>query len=148
MTLPRPRPGLIIRHAFLWDHERTAGRDEAAKARPCAIVVATETDRQGEIRVIVAPITHSPPDDPAGSLEIPPDVAAALGLDGDRAWLRCDQINRFTWPGFDLRPLPGKPGVFHYGMLPRGLFEALRQGILALDRRRKLAVIDRDDAVP
>lgn len=31
MSLPVPRPGLVIRCAFLWSHEAAAGAEEAAK---------------------------------------------------------------------------------------------------------------------
>ena len=90
MTFPAPRPGLVIRYSFLWSEERDAGTEEGAKDRPCAIVVAARRDEHSGIRVLVAPITHAPPDDPRDSLEIPGDVAKALGLDGERHWLRLD----------------------------------------------------------
>lgn len=40
MSLPDPKPGLVIRYGFLWSDERAGGAVEAAKDRPCAIVVA------------------------------------------------------------------------------------------------------------
>jgi len=145
MSLPVPRPGLVIRYGFLWSHERTQGAAEAAKDRPCAIVVAARRQANGDIQTIVAPITHSPPDDPTASLEIPPAICRSLGLDGGRHWLRLDELNRFAWPGFDLRPLPGQPGRYDYGMLPRGLFEQLRDGILARQRARAGRIVSRDE---
>lgn len=135
MTFPAPRPGLVIRYSFLWSHEQDAGADEGAKDRPCAIVVAATVDATGEVRTIVAPITHRPPAESLDSIEIPSQVCAQLGLDAGRHWLRLDELNRFTWPGFDLRPIPGKAGQIAYGMLPPGLFEQLRQGII----RRQMA---------
>ncbi len=42
-----------------------------------------------------------------------------------------DELNRFTWPGYDLRPRPDDPNRYEYGMLPAPLFEALRKAILA-----------------
>ena len=142
MKLPGPRPGLVIRYSFLWSAEADRGFVEGKKDRPCAIVVATTKDGQGDIQTIVAPITHSPPDDPATSLEIPAQVCRMLGLDAGRHWLRLDELNRFVWPGFDLRPRPN--GRYDYGMLPPGLFEQLRQGILALQRARKGRVVGRE----
>jgi hypothetical protein len=143
VTFPAPKPGLVIRFSFLWSDEKDAGAVEGAKDRPCAIVVATRTDAHGDIRTLVAPITHAPPDDPADSLEVPPDVAKSLGLDGGRHWLRFDELNRFSWPGYDLRPIPGKPGRYDYGMLPRALFEALKQGVLARQRAKRGRTQDR-----
>ena len=119
----------MIRYSFLWSHEKDAGADEGSKDRPCAIVVAAASEG-GDIRIIVAPITHAPLDDPSDSIEMPMGVSRALGLDGARHWLRLDELNRFTWPGFDLRPIPGSGGDYAYGMLPPELFEQLRAGIL------------------
>jgi hypothetical protein len=144
VSFPAPRPGLVIRYAFLWSHERDAGADEAAKDRPCAIVVAARRADDGEIRALVAPITHAPPDDLRDSLEIPPAACRSLGLDKGRHWLRLDELNRFTWPGYDLRPIPGRPGEYAYGMLPQPLFEALRQGILDRQLARRAKTQPRD----
>jgi hypothetical protein len=51
LKLPEPRPGLVIRYGFLWSHEAEAGAEEAAKDRPCAIVVAARRQENGEIGV-------------------------------------------------------------------------------------------------
>lgn len=144
MSLPVPTPGLIIRYGFLWSHERDGGAEEARKDRPCTIVIAAGRDARGEIRVILAPITHEPPVDAAAALEIPAAVCRRLGLDGRRQWLRFDELNRFVWPGFDLRPLPGRPGEYAYGTLPRDLFEALRKGIVERQRAGRGLIIVRD----
>jgi hypothetical protein len=132
VRIPAPRPGLVIRDAFLWSHERDAGADEAAKERPCAVVVATP----GGLRTIVAPITNLQPEDPSASIEIPNAVCRALGLDEGRHWLRVEELNRFVWPGYDLRPIPRRPETCVYGMLPRGLFEQFREAIVARQRSR------------
>ena len=78
-------------------------------------------------------------------MEIPPAICRALGLDAGRHWLRMDELNRFTWPGFDLRAIPGRAGEYAYGMLPHGLFEQLRQGILALQVAKQTRVQSRDE---
>ena len=143
MTIPTPRPGLVIRYAFLWSHERDAGAIEGSKDRPCAIVVALPRDANGHIGTIVAPITHRPPGDIDASLEIPAAVCRSLGPDDGRHWIRFDELNRFFWPGYDLRPRPN--GSYEYGMLPQGLFEQLRQGILARQRNRKGRILTRAD---
>ena len=137
MTFPAPKQGLVIRYAFLWSHERDAGADEGSKDRPCAIVVATSLKPDGEIQVIVSPITHRPAEDSNASIEIPRAVCRSLGLDAGRHWLRLEELNRFSWPGFDLRPIPGRGGDIAYSMLPPALFEALRKGILARQAKLK-----------
>ncbi len=143
MSLPTPRIGLVIRYNFLWSHEQAAGKDDATKDRPAAIVVATRQEG-GEVRVIVAPITHEPPADAQDSIEIPARIGVALGLDNHPQWFRLDELNRFTWPGYDLRPVPRSPRRYDYGMLPRDLFERLRERLLTRQRTKSASVQDRD----
>jgi len=143
VSIPTPKPGLVIRYSFLWSSEHRQGAAEGSKDRPCAIVVAAPRDDRGNIRTIVAPITHSPPSDPDASLEIPANICRSLGLDDARHWLRFDELNSFLWPGYDLRPRPG--GRYDYGMLPRALFEALRQGILEAQRKKAGRIVNRQE---
>lgn len=144
MTFPAAKPGLVIRYSFLWSHEKDAGAEEGSKDRPCAIVVAARRRDNGDITVIVAPITHAPPADPSDSLQIPTAICRSLGLDGQRHWLRLDELNWFAWPGYDLRTIPGKPGEYAYGMLPQPLFEQLRTAILARQKAKALNIQGRD----
>jgi hypothetical protein len=145
MSLPIPKPGLVIRYSFLWSNEKAKGAVEGSKDRPCAIVVAAKRAAEGGIDTIVAPITHQPPEDPAASIEIPAATCKSLGLDSGRHWLRLDELNRFAWPGFDLRPIPGSPDKYEYGMLPPGLFQQLREGILARQKERAGRIIPRNE---
>ena len=143
MSFPIPKPGLVIRYSFLWSNEAKTAT-EGIKDRPCAIVVAVRRDPNGEIDTVVAPITHRAPEDPTASIEIPATTCKSLGLDSGRHWLRLDELNRFAWPGFDLRPIPAKPGRYDYGMLPPKLFRQLRDGILKRQKARAGRVISRD----
>jgi len=95
--VPEPRAGLVVRYSYLWHREHAAGRDEGIKERPCAIVLSVMAEG-GKRRVVVAPITHAPPDNPEEAVEIPADIKARLGLDGDRSWIVITEINRFDWP--------------------------------------------------
>ena len=143
MSFPRPVPGLVIRYGFLWSDEAAAGAEEAVKDRPCAIVLAAQQRDIGETTVIVAPITHAPPTD-NDSVEISAKIARALRLDAGRHWIRLDELNRFAWPGYDLRAIPGKPTEYAYGMLPEPLYQALRRGILARNTRIRAQIRCRD----
>jgi probable addiction module antidote protein len=80
MSFPAPRPGLVVRYGFLWRHEYEVAADEASKDRPCAVVVATSSGHAGDIRVMVSPITHRPPDDPAFITHALGTVAPARGM--------------------------------------------------------------------
>ncbi|CDZ53024.1 hypothetical protein [Neorhizobium galegae] len=58
--------------------------------------------------------------------------------------LRLDELNRFLWPGYDLRPRPDDPSRWDYGMLPKEFFERMRDRIIELDRERKNRIMKRD----
>lgn len=133
MPLPQPAVGLVIHFAFLWLHEQDAGRQQAAKDRPCAIVLLRREIGADTI-VTVAPLTRRPPDDPAVAIEVPQSVKRHLGLDAQRSWIICNEVNEFAWPGFDLRPIPGSRGQYHHGFLPPGLFRVVAERIAALKR--------------
>lgn len=143
MALPAPAPGLVIAYSYLWQDQRRAGAGEGRKTRPCAIVVAT-TDEDGDTRVYVAPITHSKPDDPH-AVEIPRAVKRRLGLDAARSWIVTSELNRFVWPGYDLRPIArDRPDTFAWGFLPVEIFAAVKRGIAANRKGGRLGVSGRE----
>lgn len=143
MALPEPVPGLVISYSYLWHDQHAAGSEEGRKARPCAIVVAAR-DEEGDTKVYVAPITHSKPDDPL-AVELSLSVKRRLGLDDAPSWIVTSELNRFVWPGYDLRPIAReKPEVFAWGFLPVGLFEALKRGIATHRRRQRLRLTPRE----
>jgi len=121
------------------------GHEEGAKDRPCAVVVALQNE-DGKTRVYVLPITHSSPAVGEEAIEIPPLVKTRLGLDAARSWVVLDEANVFAWPGPDLRFLPDKgPQSSAYGFLPPGFFRVVRDRFLAVDRKRKAALVARTD---
>jgi len=137
VTLPEPVPGLVIRYAYLWYSEYEEGREEGTKDRPCAIVAAIRLNENGETRVLVLPITHSPPERAQLAVEIPQRVKERLGLDADRSWAVLSEWNEFTWPGPDLRPVPGADDrAVAYGFLPPRLFAVIREKFLSLIEAR------------
>lgn len=134
MTWPVPQPGLVIRYSYLWQREARRGNEEGAKDRPCAVIVAT-TDAAGHRRVYALPITHSAPVDAETAVEIPLAVKARLGLDGERSWVVVSETNVFSWPGPDLRLVPGRgPESSAYGFLPPAFFRVVRDRFLAIAR--------------
>ena len=144
MALPEPQSGLVIRYAYLWRSEAARGREDGAKDRPCAVVLAVRRDGD-EATVLVAPITHTPPLDPASVIEIPTRAKARLGLDHARSWIVTNEVNVFTWPGPDLRPIdPGNPAKgFAYGYLPRRLAQAMIDSVREQIRARRAALVKR-----
>jgi hypothetical protein len=105
VNIPQPEPGLVIRYSYLWLSEYQAGQEEGTKDRPCAVILALD-DEDGETRVLVLPITHTPPSDPSTAVEIPLQTKQRLGLDFERSWIVLSEANEFFWPGADLRPIP------------------------------------------
>ena len=145
MSLPKPRPGLVISYSYLWAEEHHAGRDEGIKDRPCAIIAARQIIEGREI-VTVVPVTHSPPRDPLLAIEIPPAIKSHLGLDDLRSWIILGETNDFIWPGPDIRPVPGSfPPRFAYGMLPPGFYAHIRGKILELHRSRRILQVRRGE---
>ena len=143
MPLPRPAPGLVIAYAYLWRHERRRGREEGVKSRPCAIVLTVAT-AAGDLVVTAAPITRRKPADARAAVALSPKVKRHLGLDDDASWIVADEVNRFVWPGPDLRPVSARHADrFDYGFLPADVFAELRAKIVAVYRSRGLAVVRR-----
>jgi hypothetical protein len=141
MALPDPRPGLVIRYAYLWRDQFRFGQEEGLKDRPCVIILAVDNLPGGPV-VTVAPITHSPPKRPDEGVEIPSTAKQRLGLDGARSWIVSTEVNRFIWPGPDLRPISRGARVYAFGFVPAGLLQALREQIV---RNRRISLVPRDD---
>ena len=143
MPLPEPAPGLVVCYEYLWRHEHDRGREEAQKARPCVVVMATRREAEGLV-VIVAPITHRLPADRVRAVAIPAATKARLGLNAEQSWVITDEVNRFIWPGADLRPISRqRPSRFDFGMLPPRLFREIRDQIVARARAQQLRVTPR-----
>ena len=142
MALPDPTPGLAIAYAYLWEREARTGQEEGVKDRPCVIILAV-TDRDGDRIVHVAPITHSPPKTAIEAVALPTATKARLGLDDLPSWIVTSELNRFPWPGPDLRPVSrDKPDTFAFGSIPLGL---LSRVIDQIRERRRVRTVPRDD---
>jgi hypothetical protein len=145
VSLPPPKPGLVICYAYLWAREHNRGAEEGLKDRPCAIVAARQIIEGQEV-VTVVPITHTPPAEPADAVEIPSALNAHLGLDHMKSWIVVTETNDFLWPGPDLRPRrDAYPGRFDYGMLPPRFFAHVRDRILQAHLHRKLSRVPRSE---
>ena len=137
-VLPDPQPGLVVAYDYLWRDEALRGQESGGKTRPCVILLAVRK-QAGAIVVTVAPVTHRPPGNAKFALEIPATTKRRLGLDDQRSWIVLHDLNQFVWPGTDLRAVAGGNDSFAYGALPRSLYNALRDRILALFREGPIA---------
>jgi hypothetical protein len=145
VPLPAPEPGLVIRYGYLWHSDYAQGREDGGKDRPCAIIL-TAVNVAGETTVTVLPVTHTPPLVADDTVELPPAVKSRLGLDDAPSWVVVSELNRFLWPGSDLRPVaPATAGRFAYGVLPPGLFRTIRDRFLARARVQRVQLVHRTE---
>jgi hypothetical protein len=145
VNLPKPEPGLVIRYSYLWLQEYREGREEGAKDRPCAIILASR-EHDGETQVLVVPVTHGPPETGAAALELPQAVKKHLGLDAQRSWVVLSESNLFDWPGPDLRRIGDcDDSSVAYGFLPPRLFVELRRRFLALEAAARSRRVQRTE---
>ena len=142
MPLPKPEPGLVISYAYLWARQAEQAREEAEKSRPCAVVLST-VEASGAAIVMVLPITHTPPDPSDAGIEVPSVTRKRLGLDDASCWIMISELNRFIWPGPDLRPIPDAPDRFAYGLLPPRFFKTVRDSLIQRVRRGQVKATSR-----
>jgi hypothetical protein len=138
VALPVPEPGLVISYAYLWRSENAQGRQEGVKDRPCVIILAVR-QVEGQTIVTVAPVTHATPSRPEDAIEVPLATKQRLGLDNQRSWVVVTEVNRFVWPGPDLRSI--LPGRFDYGFLPSNLFRQIRNHLGKAAAEQRLRVV-------
>ena len=107
-----PKVGDIINYIFLFAHE-ASHRDEGMKERPCVVIMA-DPEQQ---RVLVAPLTTKG-DRYADTLAVPDEVCRIAKLRGPTAVV-LNELNIFTWLGYDVRPLHGTNDIL-IGRFPPG----------------------------
>ena len=145
MPLPTPELGLVVSYAYLWNSEFEEGQEEGVKDRPCALVLSSQNEG-GNTVVAVVPVTHTPPERPEEAVEIPAVVKRRLGLDEARSWIVVSEINRFIWPGPDLRPVSrAEPERFEYGFLPPSLFRQVLDKFEVTVAARRLRTVPRTE---
>lgn len=142
MALSLPQPGQVVRYAYLWWNEARMGRQEGTKDRPCSVVL-TRTTSAGHTVAYVLPITHTPPLGDEDGVEIPQATKRRLGLDAERSWIITTELNRFTWPGPDIRPTAA--GGYVYGYLPEKLMHVVLQKVRKNARDKRLKTVPRTE---
>ena len=138
-----PEPGDVLSYAYLWHREALTGQEEGLKDRPTVVVVA-QTTVSGRTHLLVAPITHTAPKSSTEAIELPQSVKKFLGLDADKSWIVVTELNRFAWPGPDVRPIKtGDSSSPHYGPIPAWLFLKVKAQVLACYQSSKLGITKR-----
>ena len=75
------------------------------------------------------------------AIEMPQAVRRQLGLSGERSWIVVSEWNRYAWPGYDTRPIPGREPSTSYGFLPSSLLQRVLDTMVAVGIGRP---VDRD----
>lgn len=141
MTKPAPEAGLVIRYDYLWRREAGDRRQEGAKHRPCVVVIGSGTI-EGRAFAVVAPITHTPPDNRQSAVQLPLAVKRHLGLDDAPSWVIVSELNRIDWSDAGLVPV--NRGRWAYGYLPPKLVRQILEHVRAGLNAHQLAVVRRD----
>jgi hypothetical protein len=138
-----PEAGLVISYAYLWRSEFAQGQEEGHKDRPC-LIIGVDREADGFFRVLVLPITHTPPAQFNPAQEIPETIKRHVRLDEGRCWIVLSESNEFHWPGPDLRHgAPGNSVV--YERVPPRFFEKTRRRFIDLARAGRSRVVKRSE---
>jgi hypothetical protein len=145
MEIPAPKPGQVLRYAYLWADEHAAGQEEGSKDRPVALVLHLATSGP-QPNVAVVAITHTPPISKSDAIEIPAVIKRHLGLDDERSWVVLTELNIFAWPGPDLRPVGAlSTDSILYGYLPAGFFRTVRNRLVDNIRAGRIRQVKRTE---
>ena len=141
--IPKPAPGMVIHYSYLWNREAVEGKQEGLKDRPCVVIGVLPPKQEGaKPDVLVAAITHSEPMNVAENarfIEIPTEEKKRLGMDDLPSYVCCSEVNRFEWPGSDLRLISSK-NSYTYGLMDKAVFGQVRERVLDI----KGAMVRRD----
>jgi len=140
-----PTPGSIIRYAYLWADEHSAGREEGRKDRP-VLVLALAVRLEGDAtQLLVLAITHTSPRNPADAVPFPVPEKVRLGLDDVPSWIVTTEGNAFIWPGPDIRPIPARPhGTLIYGQVSGTTLQQVARSYLANRQKQRERLVRRD----
>ena len=107
------------------------------------VVVVARIVEDDRTQLLVVPITHIEPAAGEG-VPIPPRVKRDLGLDDEPSWIVTTELNRFVWPGPDIR-MAGKKDSPLFGAIPSQLFDQVRRQIGQQVDSARVAITKRTD---
>lgn len=138
-----PEPADVISYSYLWAREAAKGEESGRKDRPVVVVIAA-ISRNDRTQLLVAPLTHAQPEHREDAIEIPSNVKKQLGLDRTPSWIVLTELNRFLWPGPDIRLAPGQDTPL-YEAIPDWLFFEVRDRIVRLSEAGGLTITKRTE---
>lgn len=136
--MKRPQKGDVWHYDYLWHWEHEAGRQNARKSRPTALVT-TFVDKSGRTNLFWVPITSKRPQAKRIAIEVPQMERHRAGLASDlRLWVMVDEYNHeFLETSFYIDPT-GYRGAFSAPFTERvldALIEVGRSGQLNMVKR-------------
>jgi mRNA-degrading endonuclease toxin of MazEF toxin-antitoxin module len=140
-----PKPASVLSYAYLWAHEAERGEVDGRKYRPVVVVIERRLigDRN---ELLVVPVTTQPPERAEDAFEVPARVKTHLSLDAVRCWIMATELNRFLWPGPDLRPMErGGERTPVHGFIPQALFDTVLAAVIARAEKGRLRVTKRGE---
>jgi hypothetical protein len=141
LPLPDLTLGLIVRYEYLW-HRRSGTAATADKDHPACLIATFRKEGKPEDFVIYLPISHTAPSGDEEGIELPDEVKRKAGLDSAQQWILISECNIDSWP-MDLRQIPNRPGVFHYGHLPPSMFNIIKTAFVELYRAKQVKLVPR-----
>lgn len=146
MTGTKPEHGSVIRYSYLWAEENARGQEEGWKDRPALVLALSIKEACGNIEVLVLAVTHTPTTNAADAVVFPQDIKRLLGLDDAPSWIVTTEANAFTWPGPDVRPVPGRmPTTVIYGRVPNGLLRQVARSYLVNRGKQRSRLVPRTE---
>lgn len=142
--IPQPTVGMVVNYEYLWARQYHDGRTEGEKIRPCAILAVIEG--KDETTVYVAPMTHTAPFHPEESIQLTDATSRRLRMNCGSSWLMVNEVNKFIWPGCDIRRVPNRePRTYCFGRLPEEVLLEARQKLKEFNQKKTLLFVPRDD---
>jgi hypothetical protein len=127
--------GLIVLYEYLWHRRKPV--PTANKDHPACVVASFKREGRPDDYVVYLPISHTPPGPYEVGIELSQHAKRAAGLDPTAQWVLISECNIDLWPQ-DLRTLPGQTGRFHFGHLPPGEFNRLRDAFVGRYREKQV----------
>lgn len=138
----QPKAGMVINYGYLWARQEREGKKDGEKFRPSLILGVQE--EQGRQMVYVSPITHTPPFYPEESLLVPNETGGRIGLDEKPKWLMLNEVNKFEWPGTDIRRVPyRRERSQFYGFVPQQFLEQARDKMREMIQASRFRMVAR-----
>ncbi len=138
--MKRPQKGDVWRYEYLWHREHEAGKDNARKSRPTALVT-TYASKDGRTSLFWIPITSKKPQRGRLAIEIPLIERRRASLETDiRLWVMTDEYNHeFLETSFYMDP-NGYQGTFSAAFTNKALDLLIEAG-----KRGRLNIVKRHD---